>query len=165
MKFPLGTRFTFGSLTFAAGEDGDIKMLPLGLAPEHPTPTPSSASSGVSSGLDPFAGLYIRTGKIVRGILIVTSTLQPFIGASSLSSSASSSGRGSSDDYPKIGASACGNFAEDGRLILMVTPNGDQSRNRSSEYPTIERSETYDAQTPSAGLVQNLNLDFNAVWV
>jgi hypothetical protein len=165
MKFPLGTRFTFGSLTFTVGEDGDIKMLPLGLAPEHPTPTPSSASSGASLGLDPFAGLYIRTGKIVRGILIVTSTLRPFIGASSLSSSASSSGRGSSDDYPKIGASACGNFAEDDRLILMVTPNGDQSRNRSSGYPTIERSEAYDAQTPSAGLVQNLNPDFNAVWV
>jgi hypothetical protein len=28
VKFPLGTRFTFGLLTFASGEDGDLKMLP-----------------------------------------------------------------------------------------------------------------------------------------
>jgi hypothetical protein len=30
MKFPPGTQFTFGSLTFAAGEDKDLKMLPQG---------------------------------------------------------------------------------------------------------------------------------------
>jgi hypothetical protein len=30
MKFPLGTQFSFGSLTFAVGEDGDLKMLPQG---------------------------------------------------------------------------------------------------------------------------------------
>jgi hypothetical protein len=30
VKFPLGTRFTFGSLTFATGEDEDLKMLPQG---------------------------------------------------------------------------------------------------------------------------------------
>jgi hypothetical protein len=47
----------------------------------------------------------------------------------------------------------------------MVAPDGDQARNSSSGYPTIERSEVTDAQTPSVGLVQNLNLDFNAVWV
>jgi hypothetical protein len=47
----------------------------------------------------------------------------------------------------------------------MVALNGDRSRNSSSGYLTIGRSEIYDAQTPSAGLVQNLNLDFNAVWI
>jgi hypothetical protein len=47
----------------------------------------------------------------------------------------------------------------------MVATNRDQSRNNSSGYPTIERSEMSDAQTPSAGLVQNLNLDFNVVRV
>jgi hypothetical protein len=57
------------------------------------------------------------------------------------------------------------NFAEGSCLILMVAPNGDQSRNSFSVYPTIGRSETSDVQTPSAGLVRNLNLDFNAVWV
>jgi hypothetical protein len=35
MKFPRGTQFIFGSLTFAAGEDGDLNMLPPGPAPEH----------------------------------------------------------------------------------------------------------------------------------
>jgi hypothetical protein len=165
MKFLLGTQFTFGSLTFAAGEDEDLKMLPLGPAPEHPAPAPSSTSDGVCSRLDPFAGLYIRTAKLVRGILIVTSTLRPFVGASSSSSLASSPGRGSSDDYLEIGASACGNSAEDGRLILMVAPDGDQARNSSSGYPTIGRSEASDVQTPSTGLVQNLNSDFNVVLV
>jgi hypothetical protein len=47
----------------------------------------------------------------------------------------------------------------------MVAPNRDRSRNSSSGYPTIGRSETPGAQTPSAGLVQNLNLDFNVVRV
>jgi hypothetical protein len=50
-------------------------------------------------------------------------------------------------------------------LILIVAPDGDWARNSSNGYPTIRRSETTDAQTPSAGLVQNLNLDFNAVRV
>jgi hypothetical protein len=47
----------------------------------------------------------------------------------------------------------------------MVDPNGDRSRNRSSGYPTIERSETSDVQTPIVGLVRNLNPDFNVVRV
>jgi hypothetical protein len=47
----------------------------------------------------------------------------------------------------------------------MVAPDGDRARNSSSRYPTIRRSEVTDAQTLSAGLVQNLNLDFNAVRV
>jgi hypothetical protein len=33
IKFPLGTQFTFGSLTFFAGEDGDLSMLLPGSAP------------------------------------------------------------------------------------------------------------------------------------
>jgi hypothetical protein len=165
VKFPRGTQFTFGSLTFVAGEDGDLKMLPPGTAPEHPAPAPSSTSGGTYSGSNPFAGLYIRTAKLVRGIPIVTSTLRLVVRVSSLSSSASSPNRDSSSDYPEIGASACGNSAEDGRLILMVAPDGDQARNSSSGYPTIRRSEATDAQTPSTGLVQNLNPEFNAVRV
>jgi hypothetical protein len=80
----------FGSLTFAVGEDEDLKMLPPGPAPEHPTYAPSSTLGSACSGLDPFVGLYIRTTKLIRGIPIVTSTLRPFTGASSSSSSASS---------------------------------------------------------------------------
>jgi hypothetical protein len=164
IKFPLGTQFTFGSLTFVAGEDRDLKMLPPG-PPEHPTPAPSSASGGACSGLDLFVGLYICTAKLVRGIPIMMSTLRPFVGASSLSSSALSLGRNSSDGYPEIGASACRNSAEDGRLILMVVPDEDQAHHSSSGYLTIGRSEASDVQTPSTGLVQNLNPDFNAVLV
>jgi hypothetical protein len=47
----------------------------------------------------------------------------------------------------------------------MVAPDGDRAHNSSSGYPTIGRSETTDAQTPSAGLVQNLNPEFNAIRV
>jgi hypothetical protein len=137
VKFPLITQFTFGSPTFATREDRDLKMLPPGPATEHPTPAPLSASSGACSGSDPFVGLYIHTTKLVQGILIMTSTLRPFIGASSSSSSASSLGRGSSDDYPEIGASTHGNSVEDDHLILMVAPDGDRFCNSSSGYPTI----------------------------
>jgi hypothetical protein len=165
MMFPLGTQFTFGSLIFAVGENGDLKMLPPGSAAEHPTPTPSSTSGSTCSDLDPFVGLYIRITKLVRGILIVTSTLRTFTGAPSSSSSTSSPSRDLFNEYSEIGASACGISAEDSRLILMVAPNGDQSRNSSSGYPTIGRSETSDAHTPSAGLVRNLNPDFNAIQV
>jgi hypothetical protein len=145
MKFPLGTQFTFGSLMFTVGEDRDLKMLPLRPASEHPTPGPSSTSDNTCSGLDSFTGLYICTGKLVWGILIVTSTLRTFIRAPCSSSSASSPSRDSSDEYPEIGASVYGKSAKDNRLILMVAPNGDRSRNNSSGYPTIGRSETSDA--------------------
>jgi hypothetical protein len=165
MKFPLGTQFNFGSLTFVVGEDGDIKMLPLGPAPEHPTPAPSSSSGSTCSGSDPFVGLYIRTIKLIRGIPIVTSTLRTFTRALSSSSSTSSPSRDSSDDYPEIGASAYGKSTKDSCLILMVALNGDRSRNSSSGYPTIGRSKMSDAQTPSVGLVRNLNPDFNVIQV
>jgi hypothetical protein len=140
-------------------------MLPLGTASEHPIPAPSSTSDGTCSSSDPFVGLYIRTAKLVQGIPIVTSTLWPFIRASSSSSSASSPNRGSSSDYAKIEASAYGNSAKDGRLILMVAPDGDRARNSSSGYLTIGRSEATGAQTPSMGLDRNLNLDFNVIRV
>jgi hypothetical protein len=86
-KFSLGTQFTFRSLTFVVGEDGDLKMLPPGPAPEHPTPTPPSTSGGTCLGSDPFVGLYIHTAKLIQGIPIMTSTLWTFIGAPSSSSS------------------------------------------------------------------------------
>jgi hypothetical protein len=165
MKLPLSTQFTFRSLTFAVGEGRDLKMLPPGPTPEHPTPAPSSTSSSTCSGLDPFVALYIRSAKLIRGIPIVTSTLWTLTGAPSSPSSASSPSRDSSDDYPEIGASVCGNSAKDNHLIHMVAPNGDRSCNSFSGYPTIGRSETSDAQTPSVGLFQNLNPDFNVVQV
>jgi hypothetical protein len=85
--------------------------------------------------------------------------------ASSSTSSASTPDTDSSDDYPEIGVSDCVEHAKGGHLICMVVPNGDRSNNTSSRYPTIERSETSDARTPSGSLIQNLNLDFNTVRV
>jgi hypothetical protein len=61
VKFPRGTEFTFGSLTFATGEDGDLRMLPPGKVTEHTTP--SSASSEIQPNSDLFDVLYIRTVK------------------------------------------------------------------------------------------------------
>jgi hypothetical protein len=63
VKFSLGTKFTFGSLTFAAGEDGDLRMLPPGEATEHTAP--SSASSETRADLDFFDRSYIRTVKLI----------------------------------------------------------------------------------------------------
>jgi hypothetical protein len=47
---------------------------------------------------------------------------------------------------------------------MMVPPNGHPTRNSPSRYPTIGGSEAYHTQTPNAGMIRNLNLDFNAVW-
>jgi hypothetical protein len=65
VKFPCGTLFNFGSLTFAVDEDGNPKMLPPGAAPEHLAsvygqaacfPVISSTTGDVYSGSDPYAG-------------------------------------------------------------------------------------------------------------
>jgi hypothetical protein len=63
VKFPLGIKFTFGSLTFAAGEDGDLWMLPSGEAAKHTAL--SSASSETQADSDFFDGPYIRTVKLI----------------------------------------------------------------------------------------------------
>jgi hypothetical protein len=138
-------------------------MLPLGEAIEHTAP--SSASSETQADSDFFDGPYIRTVKLVRGIPVVVTILRPCAGASSLSSSVLSSDQGSSKDYPEIEVSTCGSSADISRLICMVAPNEDQPRHSSSGYPTIGRSEASDARTPSTGLIQNLNPDFNVVHV
>jgi hypothetical protein len=145
VKFPRGTQFTFGSLTFAIGEDEALKMLPPGSTPEHLALASSSASRDSCSGSDRCAGIYICTAKIVHGIPVVTSILRLLAGASSSSSSASTPNQDSSDDYPEIGTSAYREPTEGGCLILMVAPNGHQLHNGSSRYPTIGRSEAFDA--------------------
>jgi hypothetical protein len=163
IKFPHGTEFTFGSLTFAAGEDGDLRMLPPGEAVEHIALSSASSETQVESDL--FDGPYIRTVKLIRGIPVMTSILRPCVGAASSSPSALSSDQGSSKNYPKIGVNTCESSASTSRLICMVAPNEDQPRHSSSGYPTIGRSEASDARTPSTGLIRNLNPDFNAVRV
>jgi hypothetical protein len=163
VKFPHGTEFTFGSLTFAAKEDEDLRMLPLGETTEHTAPL--SASSETQADSDLFDGLYIRTVKLVRGIPVVTTILRLCARATSSSSSALSSDQGSYEDYPEIGVSTCGSSTDISRLVCMVAPNDDQPCHSSSGYPTIGRSEASDARTPSSGLIQNLNPDFNVVRV
>jgi hypothetical protein len=145
VKFPCNTQLTFGSLTYAIGEDRDLKMLPLGSAPEHLALASLSALGGSCSRSDPCAGSYIRTTKIVWGIPVVTSILRPLAEASSSSSSASTPDPDSSNDYPEIGANAYGEPAKGGRLVCMVAANGDRSNNTSRRYPTIRRTEASDA--------------------
>jgi hypothetical protein len=162
VKFLCDNQFTFGSLIFTAGKDGNLKMLPPGSAPERFAPVHgqapyfsaiSSTTGSVCSGLDPDVGLHIRTIKLVQGIPILTSILQPSAGASSSSSSASSPDQDSADDYPKIRESTCGDPAEEGRLIIMVASARGPSQNGSSRYPTIGRSEASNAQTPNDGII------------
>jgi hypothetical protein len=172
IKFTLGTQFTFESLMFVAGEDEDLMMLPPGSAPERLTPVhgqascfsaTSSTSGGACSGLGFYVGCYICTAKLIRGILIMTSILWPLTGASSSSSSAASPDQDSSYDYPEIKTSTCGDSTGEGRLTIIVAPAGEPSRNSSSRYSTIGRSEESAAQTRNNAMIRNLNSEFNAV--
>jgi hypothetical protein len=138
-------------------------MLPPGEAGEHIAP--SSTSSETQAESDFFDGPYIRTVKLIRGIPVVTTILQPCVGAASSSPSPLSSDQGSSKNYPEIGVNTYESSASTSRLICMVAPNEDQPRHSSSGYPIIRRSEASDARTPSTGLIRNLNPDFNAVRV
>jgi hypothetical protein len=174
VMFPPGTQFTFGSLTFAVGEDGDLRMLPLGTAPERLASADgqapwslmtSSTSGGACSCLDPFVELYIRTANIVWGISVMMFSLRPLARALSLSSSIASPDQYLSDDYPEIGISAYGDSTGEGHLIFMVAPNEDPSHNNSSSYPTSGRSEASDARMANDRMIQNLNPDFNAIWL
>jgi hypothetical protein len=165
VKFPCGAQLTFGSLTFAAVKDGDLKMLPPRPTLEHLAPTSSSASGRSCVGSGHCAGNYICTTKIVWGIPVVTSIIRPLAGESSSSTSASTPDSDLSDDYPEIEANACEEPVKHDHFIYMVAPNGDRSSNTSIRYPTIRRSEASDARTPSGGLAQNLNPDFNVVRV
>jgi hypothetical protein len=133
VKFSYNTQFIFGSLTFVTGQNENFKMLPPRPAPEHLSPVYgqtlclsaiSSTSDGACSGLNPYTGPYIHTAKLVRGFPIVTSILQPSIGALSSSSSATSPDQDSTDDYPEIGGSTYWDSTEEGRLIIMVAPTG-----------------------------------------
>jgi hypothetical protein len=118
VKFPYSTGLIFGSLTFAAGENRDLKMLPPRPALEHLALASLLASGESFSGSDPSVGSYIRTTKIVWGISVVTSILRPLAGASSSSSSTSTPDPDSSDDYPEIEARACGR-THGGRLPYL----------------------------------------------
>jgi hypothetical protein len=71
----------------------------------------------------------------------------------------------STNDYPEIKGSTYWNSVDEGCLIIMVAPGGAPSQNSSNRYPTIGRLKASDASSPNDGMIQNLNLDFNTVWL
>jgi hypothetical protein len=142
VKFSYDTQLILGSLIFAVGENGELKMLSLGPAPGHLASMSSSASGRSCAGPGRCAGSYIRTAKIICGIPVVTSTLRSLVGASDSFTLASTPDSDLANDYPEIGASACGEPMKDGHFIYIVALNSDRSSNTSSRYPTIGRSET-----------------------
>jgi hypothetical protein len=162
-------------LIFAVREDENLELLTQGPAPKRLAPVyanapyllvNSSTSGGAYSGLNPYARTYHRVAKMTQGILIRAPIFQPSARASSSSTStASPLDQDSIDDYPEIGGSTCSNSADEDRLIIMVAPVGAPSHNRSSRHPTIGRSEAFDAWTSNDGMIQNLNPDFNVVWL
>jgi hypothetical protein len=101
---------------FAAGEDGNLELLTQGLAPKclmpmygHAPylPTSSSTSGSVCSGFNPYAEPYHHAAKTTHGIPIGAPIFQPSAETPSSSSSATSHGQESTDDYPEIGGSTC----------------------------------------------------------
>jgi hypothetical protein len=163
-NFPYDTQLIFWSLMFAMGEDGNLKLLTQGPVPkclalvygQAPYLSVSSSTSGsVCLGLNSYAGPYHRAAKTIQGISIGVYILQLSVGASSSSSSAVSPDQDSTDDYLEIGGSTCWNSADEGCLIIMVAPLEVPSHNSSRRYPTIRRSEAFDARTPNDGMIQN----------
>jgi hypothetical protein len=128
VKFPYDTQFTFESLMFAAGEDGNLKLLTQGPAPKRLTPVyeapyllaRSSTSGGACSGLNPYVRPYHRAARTTQGIVIGAPIFQPLARTSRSSTLASSPDQDSTNDYPKIRGSTCWNSADEGCLIIMV---------------------------------------------
>jgi hypothetical protein len=108
------------SLDAASGPAPERLAPTYGQAPCFPII--SSTTGGVYSGLDPYTWQHIRIVKLVQGILIVTSILQPSTETSNSSSSATSPNNDSADDYPEIGGSTYEDPVEESRLIVMVAP-------------------------------------------
>jgi hypothetical protein len=88
-KFPYGTQFTFGSLMFAAGENGNLELLAKGPAPKHLVPVygqapylsaSSSISCGVCSDLNPHARPYYRAAMPSQGFSIGRISPSPRLG-------------------------------------------------------------------------------------
>jgi hypothetical protein len=84
-------------------------------------------------------------------------------GTSSSSTSAASLDQDSTIEYPEIGESTYWNSVNEGRLIIMVAPTKAPSQNSSKRYPTIGRSEVFDARMPNDGMIPNLNPIINVV--
>jgi hypothetical protein len=162
-KFPYDTQFTFGSLMFDTGEDGNLELLTQGPSPKHPAPVygqalylpaSSSTSGGACSDLNPYEGSYHGAAKTTQGLPIGAHMFQSSIGTMGSSASEVSPDHDSTDDYPEIGGSTYWNFTKEGHLIIIVPQAGAPSQNSSSRYPTIRRSKASNAQTPSDKLAR-----------
>jgi hypothetical protein len=130
IKFSYDNQFTFGSLMFAVGEDGNLELLTRGLAPKHLVsvygqatylPASSSTSGGAYSGLNPYARSYHRTTMTTQGLLIGAHIFQPSARTSFSSASGASPDHNSTDDYPEIWCSTYWNSTEEGCLIICNT--------------------------------------------
>jgi hypothetical protein len=146
IKFLYDTQFIFGSLMFTARDDGNLELLTQGPVPRHHAPVygqapylladPSTSNEG-RSGLNPHVGPYYLSAMMSQEYPIRKTILQLSAGASSSSSSRATLDWDSTEDYPKIGDSACWNPAIKAQCISMVGPARSNSQNSSSKYPTI----------------------------
>jgi hypothetical protein len=139
---------------FTTGKDGNLELLTPGAVPKHLAsvygqapyyPANSSTPVGAYSGMNPYAGPYYLAAMTSRGNPIEATISHPLARTSS-SSSGISPDQDSTEDYPEIGGQLL--LGPDERGLLNwhggLTPSG----NSCSRYPTIGRSETFDARTP-----------------
>jgi hypothetical protein len=114
---------------FAIREDGNLKLLTRGPAPNHLASVygqtsyhmgSSFTSGGVYSGLNPYTWSYHRAAKTTQGLLIGAHIFQPSAGTSGSSASGASPDHDSTDDYPEIRGSTYWISTEEGRLVIMV---------------------------------------------
>jgi hypothetical protein len=118
-------------------------------APYYPVdPSIASASGGDHSCLNPYAGSYAPTTMTSWGHPIGVPVSWAPAETSSPTSSSTSTGRDSIEDYPEIMGSVYGNPTIETRHINMVGPTRAPSHNSTSRYPTIKRSKASNAWTP-----------------
>jgi hypothetical protein len=114
VKFYYGTQFLFGTLMFTAEKDGTLELQTQGPTPSHHEPiygeapyypvnhSTTSASRGARSRFNPYAGSYAPTAITSWGHPIGAPMSWSPVGTSSPSSSGTSTGRDSIEDYPEI---------------------------------------------------------------
>jgi hypothetical protein len=131
--------------------------------PDRSSIMTTSSYYGAHLGLNPCAGPYTLTTMMRWGHPIGAPVFQPSARSLSHIPSGTSTNQDSTEDYLENGGNIYWNPTAKARRISMVGPHRFDSCNSSGKYPTIRGSMGFDAWTPSNRVVQNLNLDFNAV--
>jgi hypothetical protein len=165
VKFSCGTQLTFVSLIFATGEDRDLTILPPRSAPTHLALASLSTLGGSCSGLDPCQGVTSAPSRSFRVYWSWHPSSGTWLGHRAHLHRHRFLIQIHLMTTLRSRSAPAGNLRKVIALSTSWPPNGDRSHNSSSRYPTIGRSKTSDAQTPSGGLVRNLNSDINSVWV